>query len=344
MMLHRTPKKVFLLFLISVFLLSLFNATAYATSSNKENGYTVKGLKGLVYGGTILFLKKNETGYYCNGYYMPGPIVYVNLSNIQGNRVVVTVTISGQLDYYKKPSLLCEQYGGPILYSNGQTPTTTTSTNFNLTCTTYGNIFGKTTSCEGSGGGISENVSYIYQWQSQWRSLNKVVKKNYTLVLTYVVDTKVNYAWYNKTFLGFFPFYIFPPITYKNATNIKKFLYNDLKLGVASIGGQPLISHVYYGGNLSIIALTIGNKYINMGVVYHYPISITGIIPLNSSRYMYVNLGLGKLLLKDIATIDNYPNGTTTIDYRVLAGMIAVFASIAAFLAFYFARRKHRAR
>ena len=319
-MLRGTLKKVLFAFLVFVFLLSLFNATAYATSSNKENGYTVKGLKGLVYGGTILFLKKNETGYYCTGYYILNPIVYVNLSNIsniQGNRVVVTVTINGKLVYYEKPSLLCEQNDVPIaLYSNRQIPTSTASAN-----------------------STNENVSYIYWLQS----LNKIVKKNYTLVLTYVVDTKVNYAWYNKTFLGFFPFYVFPPITYKNATNIKKFLYNDLKLGVASIGGQPLISHVYYGGNLSIIAfLTIGNKYIAMGVVYHYPVSITGIIPLNSSRYMYVNLVVGKSLLKDIATIDNYPNGTTTIDYRVLAGMIAVFASIA-FLAFYFIKR-HKAR
>ncbi len=153
-----------------------------------------------------------------------------------------------------------------------------------------------------------------------------------SMSLKFLVDTRTNYAWLNGRFIGFFPFYIFPTLTYDNMTKYK-FVYLDerLKIPLAPNGKPiPVVSHpVIDGKSYTLSSLELSNDYLDMYFVYHYPINVWVDVPLNGSLAKLELSVMGKKCLLYILSIDDYPMQVSYIDWTKLPIVIAIFGGFA---------------
>lgn len=93
----------------------------------------------------------------------------------------------------------------------------------------------------------------------------KIVVRDYRLQLKYLVDTVRNYAWVNGEFIGFFPFYIFPELSYSNASKYT-YIYMEEELKLVSEEGKPLPNVIRLPDNTTLPTLNLVNKYISICV------------------------------------------------------------------------------
>ncbi len=166
---------------------------------------------------------------------------------------------------------------------------------------------------------------------SRTTSISKCVG-NVTMTLRFLVDIRTNYAWLNGRFIGFFPFYIFPTLTYDNVTKYK-FVYLDEQLRVTlAPNGKPIpvVSHpVIDGKSYTLSSLELSNDYLDMYFVYHYPINVWVDVPLNGSLAKLELSVMGKKCLLYILSIDDYPTQVSYIDWTKLPIVIAIFGGFA---------------
>ncbi|ADI31676.1 hypothetical protein [Staphylothermus hellenicus] len=178
---------------------------------------------------------------------------------------------------------------------------------------------------------------------ADWRSV-RTIMHNYHLRLKYLVNTTNNYAWLNGEFIGFFPFYIFPTLGYDNVTKYT-YVYMGKELHVAMLEGKPGPSRLHVKGasgrEYEIVALTLYNKYINIGFVYHWPISVTGFIPIGNNTYLHIDSAtIDEDWIPYLKAIDDYPEWVTTIDWSRLILFIAIIGSIIALVIMFIRRRR----
>jgi len=160
-------------------------------------------------------------------------------------------------------------------------------------------------------------------------------KGRYSFTLTFIIHISSNYAWLNGEFIGFFPFYIFPTIGYKNATRIIRHLYMGNRLELHTIGeGEAFIkkTHLELGNGSEIVipTLWIYNDYCSIEFVYHYPICVKCLLPLDNNTYVYFDLRIDDDYIPIILKINDYPvkDVYTYVDYPRLIMVLVILGGI----------------
>lgn len=160
---------------------------------------------------------------------------------------------------------------------------------------------------------------------------------NVTLSIRFIVDKRYNYAWLdNATFIGFFPFYIFPALSYNNVTRYKLvYLGETLKVDTLPNGKPATINdYIRLGQKLyRIVALELHNSYADIEFVYHYPVRVNARLPIDGVWGSFQFSLCDRKLLDYIVSIDDYPSSVTYIDWRRLVLIVFVFAG-AAYIAY----------
>ncbi|MEM4741525.1 MAG: hypothetical protein QW370_04970 [Ignisphaera sp.] len=159
----------------------------------------------------------------------------------------------------------------------------------------------------------------------------RLLNYSYTLALVYDVDPSNNYAWLNGSFIGFFPFYVVPDISYGNATKYK-FVYLGKELEIDTVQGKPVpdVMPVEYGGRtVRLKSVRYYNDFIELNILHHYPVLVDGALPIGGDRYITVYLSPAGEMLERLIAVNDYPESVSYIDYARLGIIITVFAAIA---------------
>jgi len=157
------------------------------------------------------------------------------------------------------------------------------------------------------------------------QELKNVTKTRVNFTLTYIVNRANNYAWDEKTksFIGFFPFYVFPDFTPGNLTK-EKLVYMDEVL-------KPLEAvNVFIHGLGKITTFELSNNKLILQFVHHYPIFLILVMPVgvkdHTPVYMRLWLRTNQKWFSCAKAVDDYPKELLSIDYSFLA----LFASLVA--------------
>lgn len=154
--------------------------------------------------------------------------------------------------------------------------------------------------------------------------------------LKFKVDRKTNYAWLDDLFIGFFPFYIFPAIGYRNASEYTKYVYLGEKLHLTEKRGIVVpctIELETNGESHRTSGLCFHNRYLDIAFIYHYVTMIYYLVlPINRTTYIEFYSPLYLEIDKDFAeylvSISDYPRTVTYIVWERLLIIVPVFAAI----------------
>ncbi len=147
----------------------------------------------------------------------------------------------------------------------------------------------------------------------------------------FIVDRRFNYAWLvleggGERFIGFFPYYIAPDITYSNASK-HQLLYMGSRLSVVKAeNGAPLPAHIELGSK-TVYAVMFKNDLVKIYLIHHYPVIVNGFIPVPRGLGSNTTLGYGnclalKAFYNAILRVNNYPAEATYVSW----GRVAVLA------------------
>ncbi len=158
--------------------------------------------------------------------------------------------------------------------------------------------------------------------------------KPFNVTLTYILNRRFNYAWLvleggGERFIGFFPYYIAPDITYSNASKLKVlYMGEELKLLMDNESGEPMPVHVKVYGR-TFYTVRLSNRYIAIYLVHHYPVEVLGITELPKNPF-HTNSSLVRLhgimnesMINAVLRADNYPADVVVIDWGKVAALAA---------------------
>ncbi len=157
------------------------------------------------------------------------------------------------------------------------------------------------------------------------KELKNVTKTRVNFTLTYIVNRASNYAWSEKTksFIGFFPLYVFPDFTSSNLTK-EKLVYMDEVL-------KPTEAvNLFVRGLGKITTFELSNDKLILQFVHNYPIVSISVMPVgvrdHTPVYMKLWLRTDQKWFSCVKAVDDYPKELVSVDYSFLV----LFASLVA--------------